>query len=702
MTELKNNPRDLAVDALESIDEGAYSNLELNQVIQDADLSEVDKHLLTELVYGVLQHRLTIDFYLANFLQRPEQTPRWVINLLRTAIFQMEFLDRVPTFAIFNETIEIAKRRGSDGVRKMVTGVLRSYQRQGTPSLDSIPDLTQRLATEYSVAPWIVDQLMYELGEDKCRKILDSINRPAHLSVRMNPIQRSTAAIRQSLSEEYDVQESLLATDGLRLQNGPGLAQSASFQAGEVIAQDESAMLVGETMQLATGQKVLDACAAPGGKTTQLAQKVGPDGQVIAWDIYESRTRLIQQNARRMHLTNIVTEVHDATTPCPELKEEFDCILVDAPCSGIGLLRRKPETRYLKSKKDSSDLHRVQLDILDNVASMLKVGGILTYSTCTMLRKENQMTIDEFLTQHPEFELLKTQTDKKVKADRTDLSLNIYPDDFGSDGFFIANMKKVKWLIDMKYAYLSDKGKVRKTNQDYVGIFKSDSESILTIVADGVGGNRGGDIASEMAVSHIGYLFETSDINTVEDAKNWLTHQLAIENRKILQASKHYKNLNGMGTTIVLALFINDQVVVANLGDSRCYIYNQQAGLRQLSTDHSLVNELLKTGRITPEEARNHPQKNVITKTLGISEQAEAEIKVFNVAAGDILLLCTDGLTNLVRNDVIQQILGDQQSLEAKTRKLVDLANHAGGFDNVTVLIVETEMGASWWPRIKR
>lgn len=354
----------------------------------------------------------------------------------------MEFLDRVPTFAIFNETIEIAKRRGSDGVRKMVTGVLRSYQRQGTPSLDSIPDLTQRLATEYSVAPWIVDQLMYELGEDKCRKILDSINRPAHLSVRMNPIQRSTAAIRQSLSEEYDVQESLLATDGLRLQNGPGLAQSASFQAGEVIAQDESAMLVGETMQLATGQKVLDACAAPGGKTTQLAQKVGPDGQVIAWDIYESRTRLIQQNARRMHLTNIVTEVHDATAPCPELKEEFDRILVDAPCSGIGLLRRKPETRYLKSKKDSSDLHRVQLDILDNVAPMLKVGGILTYSTCTMLHKENQMTIDEFLTQHPEFKLLKTQTDKKVKADRANLSLNIYPDDFGSDGFFIANMKK--------------------------------------------------------------------------------------------------------------------------------------------------------------------------------------------------------------------------------------------------------------------
>lgn len=695
MTELKSNPRDLAVSILESIDEGAYSNLELNQVIQDASLSEVDKHLLTELVYGVLQHRLTLDFYLAKFLKRPEQTPRWVINLLRTAVFQMEFLDRVPTFAIFNETIEIAKRRGSDGVRKMVTGVLRSYQRQGKPSLEGITDPTQRLATEYSVAPWIVDQLMYELGEDKCRKVLASINQPAHLSVRVNPAEQSAASIRQKLAEEYEVQPSLVASDGLRLKNGPSVAQSTSFQAGNVIAQDESAMLVGETMQLSEGQQVLDACAAPGGKTTQLAQKVGPDGKVVAWDIYESRTHLIQQNAQRMHLTNIVTEIQDATDSRPDLKEKFDRILVDAPCSGIGLLRRKPETRYLKSKKDSSDLHRVQLEILDNVADLLKVGGILTYSTCTMLRKENQMTVAEFLARHPEFEQLKTQTDKNIKADRAELGLNIYPDDFGSDGFFIANMKKVKWLIDMKYAYLSDKGKVRKTNQDYVGIFKSDSESILTIVADGVGGNRGGDIASEMAVSHIGYLFETSDINTVEDAKNWLTHQLAIENRKILQASKHYKNLTGMGTTIVLALFINDQVVVANLGDSRCYIYNRQAGLRQLSTDHSLVNELLKTGRITPEEARNHPQKNVITKTLGISEQAEAEIKVFNIANGDILLLCTDGLTNLVRNDVIQKVLGNQQSLEEKTRKLVDLANQAGGFDNVTVLIVETEMGAS-------
>lgn len=245
----------------------------------------------------------------------------------------------------------------------------------------------------------------------------------------------------------------------------------------------------------------------------------------------------------------------------------------------------------------------------------------------------------------------------------------------------------------MKYAYLSDKGQVRETNQDYVGIFKNDSEAILTIVADGVGGNRGGDVASEMAVSHIGYLFETSDVNNVTDAKNWLIRQLALENRKILQASKHYKKLNGMGTTIVLALFLGKQVIVANLGDSRCYLYSSKNGLKQLSTDHSLVNELLRLGKITPEEARNHPEKNVITKTLGISEQTEAEIKVFDITKEDELLLCTDGLTKFVSDDMIKNVLMSTLSLEKKANQLVDMANTAGGTDNITTLIVQVEEG---------
>lgn len=444
MTNQNNSARNLAVDILEKIDEGSFSNIQLNQDIKSSSLIDIDKNLLTEIVYGVLQHRLTLDFYLADYIRKPEMTPRWVINLLRTAVFQMEFLDRVPDFAIFNESIEIAKLRGNDGIRKMVTGVLRSYQRNGKPSFDSIKNPVEKLSTQYSVAPWIVDQMLYELGEEKCFSILKSINQPSHLAVRINRWNKTHADIIKDLEYEYTVTTSAIAKDGLRLSRGASISDTRSYIYGDLTVQDESAMLVAETMHLEKGQKVLDACAAPGGKTTQIATMIGETGEVTGWDIYQKRVQLIQDNAQRMHLDNVKTEVQDAIASREDLDESFDRILVDAPCSGIGLMRRKPEIRYLKSKKDSSDLHQLQLKILDNIAKMLKVGGVLTYSTCTILRKENQETIEKFLAIHPEFEQLKVETAKKIKQNRDELSLNIYPDDFESDGFFIANLKKVK------------------------------------------------------------------------------------------------------------------------------------------------------------------------------------------------------------------------------------------------------------------
>ncbi|TLQ04625.1 16S rRNA (cytosine(967)-C(5))-methyltransferase RsmB [Pediococcus stilesii] len=444
MTDQKNSARNIAVNILEKVDDGSFSNIQLNQDIKNSNLIDVDKNLLTELVYGVLQHRLTLDYYLSDFVRKPELTPRWVINLLRTAIFQMEFLDRIPDFAIFNESIEIAKLRGNDGIRKMVTGVLRSYQRNGKPDFSRIQNPVERLSVQYSVALWIVDQLSYELGVEKCTSILESVNQPANLSVRVNRWNKSHADIIKDLEYDYQVTSSKIAQDGLKLSKGPSISESRSYIDGDITVQDESAMLVAETMQLEPDQVVLDACAAPGGKTTQIAEKIGQNGKVLAWDVYDSRVKLITQNAQRMHLTNIDAEVQDAEKARPDLNDHFDRILVDAPCSGLGLIRRKPEIRYLKSKKDSSDLHQVQLAILDNVSKMVKNGGILTYSTCTILRKENQDTINQFLASHPEFELQRTETAKKVKKDRNDLSLNIYPDDFGSDGFFIANLKKVK------------------------------------------------------------------------------------------------------------------------------------------------------------------------------------------------------------------------------------------------------------------
>lgn len=248
-------------------------------------------------------------------------------------------------------------------------------------------------------------------------------------------------------------------------------------------------------------------------------------------------------------------------------------------------------------------------------------------------------------------------------------------------------------MIHLKYAFLSDTGKVRKNNQDYVGIFKNKYGVILTIVADGVGGRRGGDVASEMAVSHIGQLFESSRVDNESKGTNWLKREINAENRQILKTAESYTDLSGMGTTIVVAMFIERTVLITNLGDSRCYRYEaDNNSLTQLSTDHSLVNEMIQRGELTEEEARIHPQKNIITRSLGISNQIKLDISSFEMNNDDQFLLCTDGLTNQVDDPTLSQVLGDDAlSLEEKCTKLVDMANAAGGPDNITALVVKND-----------
>ncbi|AEV95318.1 ribosomal RNA small subunit methyltransferase B [Pediococcus claussenii ATCC BAA-344] len=422
--------------------------MQVNNEIEQHDLKVEDKRLITELVYGVLQNQLTLDYYLSPFLKKPQKLQNWVRNLLRTAVYQMKYLDRIPEFAILNESTEIAKKRGHDGIRRMVTGVLRSIERQGIPNVAAVSDPIERLSVEYSVKKWIIKQLINELGQKKTVSILKSINTPSKLSIRVNTVLSTTEKVTKGLEKEgFSVERSQVGSEGLILERVPySLSRSELFQKGDIIAQDESAMLVAEVMDVKDGMKVLDACAAPGGKTTQIAEYVGQNGKVVAWDIHDHRLDLIKKNARRMQLSDrIEVEKQDASIVDDQYDNNtFDRILVDAPCSGIGLLRRKPEIRYVKDNLDPMTLHKIQLSILDAIAEKLKIDGILTYSTCTMLDMENQGTVKEFLEKHSNFELVKVKTDKSLKDDRELDTLNIFPDDFGSDGFFIANLKRVR------------------------------------------------------------------------------------------------------------------------------------------------------------------------------------------------------------------------------------------------------------------
>lgn len=443
---IKQSPRYLALEVLTKVfKQGSYSNLTLNQTIIKNQLDARDAHLLTTLVYGVIQRQLTLRYWLKPFIKNPKKIDAWVEVLFLLALYQLQYLDKIPKRAVFNETIEIAKVKGHEGIRKFVTGVLHAIDRQGLNTFAEIEDSKERLSIEASCPLWLVEELINEVGIEKAEKILNSINQAPMQTVRINQKLNDTNEARKNLiAEGFSVEESPVTPLALRLTGG-FIPASASFKAGEIFVQDESAMLAVESMAVEASDRVLDACAAPGGKTTQIAMDLA-DGQVVALDIHQHKVKLIKENAKRAGVSKQVEAIQlDAREVGTKFaKEQFDKILVDAPCSGLGLLRRKPEVKYAKSLVDSQNLSKIQLAILDAVAPSLKPGGKLTYSTCTILRTENQGVITAFLKKHPEFEQVKTKTAYSLKDDRKELGLTIYPDDYFSDGFFIASLEKKK------------------------------------------------------------------------------------------------------------------------------------------------------------------------------------------------------------------------------------------------------------------
>jgi len=441
-------PRALAVEALTRVANGAYSNLQLETTLESHNLSDVDRRFVTNLVYGTIQHQLTLEYYLAGFVKPNQKVLPWVKMTLLVALYQGLYLDRVPKRAIFNEAIQLAKDRGHEGIRRFVTGVLHAMDRQGLPDVNEIKDPVKRLSLTYSVPEWLVTAIQKQVGDEKAVSILETINQPAAQSVRVNTAVATVEEVEQSLKDQgYTVTPSVVAGNAFRLTD-KAANQSNVFETGELTIQDESAMLPVEALQVRPGDQVLDACAAPGGKTTQIAALLDAHsgGKVTALDLHPKKVTLIEKNADRMHVSDRVDAVAlDARNINDRFpKKEFDRILVDAPCSGLGLIRRKPEIRYEKTPQDIQQLQKVQLGILDAVSEKLKPNGILVYSTCTILDTENADVAAKFLEAHPDFESVRVETQLKVKDDRSTDTLAIYPDDFDSDGFFVSAFRKKK------------------------------------------------------------------------------------------------------------------------------------------------------------------------------------------------------------------------------------------------------------------
>ena len=443
----KHNVRETALDILVSIEKNqSYSNLLLNKMIEKNNIKGKDIGLLTEMVYGSIQQRDLLDFYVEPFLKNKKKIELWVSILIRLSVYQMLFLDRVPERAIFFEAVEIAKKRGHKGISSMVNGVLRTIQREGVPSLNEILDPTKRLAIETSHPEWLVKRWVEQLGYEETKKMCEINLKPPVQTARVN-ISRTTVdeLLHQLENDGYSVSKGDLSLDSIKSTSG-NLVHSTAFKQGLLTIQDESSMLVARALGVSINEKILDSCAAPGGKTTHIAELLNNTGQVVSLDLHEHKVRLIDQQVERLQLSNVTTKALDSRKVKEHFVEEsFDKILVDAPCSGFGVIRRKPDIKFAKKESDIENLAKIQLSILQAVSPLLKKGGILVYSTCTIDREENTDIIEKFLSENKDFSYdhsIKERLPERVQPYIEDGQIQIYPQYFETDGFYIASLKK--------------------------------------------------------------------------------------------------------------------------------------------------------------------------------------------------------------------------------------------------------------------
>lgn len=441
------NSRELALKILYQInEEGAYANLALDKALFPLkDLDSRDRGLITEIVYGSVKNQGRLDYILNQFAStKVKKMDRWTRNILRMAVYQIFYLDKIPESAAVNEAVKLAKRYGH--VDKFVNGVLRNLLR-GKESIvwpDRKKDVISYLTVEYSFPQWMVERFVRQYGTEQAEKLCEYYNRPAQLWIRTNTLKTTRNELKKQLEQGgIEVTESRYTPEGLCIHGAVNLHQLDAFRQGLFTVQDESSMLVALAAEPQAGDTVLDVCSAPGGKTTHMAQLMKNEGHIFACDIHQHRLDLITENCARLGIVNVETCLQDGTELTSRWNEPFDVILCDVPCSGLGVLGRRPDARWAKEAEDIDGLCRIQKQILEQAAQLVKPGGTLIYSTCTITPEENIEMVQQFLAQHADYELDETLTDCWLNMDKPDTGyVQFLPFVDSMDGFFIARMMR--------------------------------------------------------------------------------------------------------------------------------------------------------------------------------------------------------------------------------------------------------------------
>ena len=428
------NERKVLVSALLKAEKSGYSNIILDSVLNQTDLNSVGKAFVTTAFYGVLERKISIDYILNKFLKKPlSKTPPYTSAVLRSGAYQILFMDKIPNSAVVNEAVKLIKKSKERGNVGLVNAVLRNLCNEDYLSLiNNSNDPSVR----YSVEAWIYDSLIQDYSKEKVDLFFENSLLPPPVFIRINPLKENAFNL---VSEELeDIAATLKATDFdqfFMVEGIKGIERLKSYKAGLFFVQDYSSRFAVASLDAKPNERVLDCCAAPGGKTFSLAMDMQNLGEVVSLDIHPHRVDLIKKGANRLGLNIVKPAVNDATEFNSELGV-FDRVICDVPCSGMGVVRRKPEIKY-KRESECKALFEIQSKILQTASAYVKSGGSLVYSTCTLFKGENDDIVNAFLKSNKDFKLV------SVYGKNTDAAITLMPPEDLGDGFFVAVMERL-------------------------------------------------------------------------------------------------------------------------------------------------------------------------------------------------------------------------------------------------------------------
>lgn len=414
-----------------------YLQLALKKELDTLDAK--DKGFANELIYGTIKWRLRLDYVLDQFSKTPVKKMKpFIRQLMRMSVYQILFLDKVPASAAINEAVKIMHKRKMSNLSGFVNGVLRNIDRN--KSEITYPNLS----VYYSIPEWIITRWMKYYGEMETKAICESLSQRAHVCIRINTLKTTKDKVKALLSEEgITVLEEGFLPESLYIHAPNGIHHSPSFKAGLWTVQDESAMLVGHVLGPEKGDEILDVCSAPGGKTVHLAELMQNEGHIIGADVHEHKIELIEKNAKRLGASIVEGKLQDGMLINEDWKEKFDKILLDAPCSGLGIIKRKPDIRYAKDETAIRDINNTQRKLLKNAINYLKKDGILVYSTCTLTQEENQNMVEYALSLGLQLDAIPYDMPACLKPYIKDNAyIEILPHVTDTDGFFMARFRK--------------------------------------------------------------------------------------------------------------------------------------------------------------------------------------------------------------------------------------------------------------------